>query len=425
MKNSLELNAISHSFSNPNGKKQKILDKININFVEGEIVAILGKSGSGKSTLLRIIAGLIAPDKGKVNFNYPQDDKSFGISMIFQNFALFPWLSVLENVELGLESINLPKQIIRKKALAAIDLIGLDGFESAYPKELSGGMKQRVGFARALVVEPKILLMDEPFSALDILTASNLKKDFLNIWTEVNTPLKNVIIITHSIEEAVALADRILIFGSNPGHILSELKVDQARPRDIHNPEFQIMVDKIYTQMSIAAQKRNSNSSKDNIIQHIPLVSSNQISGIIDALNNSPFKGEAKLSDLVKILNIATADIIRVAEALHLLKLANFDNDEIKLNKEGKLFATSNPEERKKLFGKHVLAHVPLAAYILNVLQSRSNKEAPEKRFITQIEDHLSLGEAASLLKIVTAWSRYGELFAYDDAKKIFSLNNP
>lgn len=422
-----EISAVSHSFNKPDGKRQKILEKINIDFAQNEIVAILGKSGSGKSTLLRIIAGLITPDKGKVNFNYPLDEKSFGISMIFQNFALFPWLTVLENVELGLEAMNLPKEVIRKKALQAIDLIGLDGFESAYPKELSGGMKQRVGFARALVVEPKILLMDEPFSALDILTANNLKKDFLNIWISNDTPLKNVVIVTHSIEEAVFMADRILIFGSNPGRILTEVKVGQARPRDLHDPEFQKMVDGIYAQMSIAAQNRlSSNDRKDeDITRHLPMVSSNQISGIMDTLNNKIFKGNAKLADLVKNLNIPVLEIMKVAEALHLLKFATFNDDEIKLSKEGKLFAKANLEERKQMFGRHVLMYVPLAAFILNILKERANNEAPDRRFISQIEDHLAPVEATALLKVVIGWGRYGELFAYDDVKKMFSLKNP
>ena len=222
--NLIELLSVTQSFAKDDSQNQKILDQINFNVKDGEILAIVGKSGCGKSTLLRIIAKLINPSRGKVNFNYEANDKTFDISMIFQSFALFPWLTVLENVELGLEAMNIPAAERRKKALEAIDLIGLDGFESAMPRELSGGMKQRVGFARALVVNPKVILMDEPFSALDILTSNSLKNDFLDLWVAKKTGLKAVIIVTHSIEEAVMMADRVLILASNPGRVVSELK---------------------------------------------------------------------------------------------------------------------------------------------------------------------------------------------------------
>ena len=250
--NLIELSSITQSFTKPDGHIQKILDQISFNVKEREILAILGKSGCGKSTLLRIIAGLVKPSRGKVKYNNETTDKTFGISMIFQSFALFPWLTVLENVELGLEAMDIPRMERRKKALEAIDLIGLDGFESAMPRELSGGMKQRVGFARALVVEPQVMLMDEPFSALDILTSDTLKNDFLDLWVAKKTNLKSVIIVTHSIEEAVMMADRVLILASNPGRVVSELKINLSRPRHAHTPEFQELVDQIYSKMSEA-----------------------------------------------------------------------------------------------------------------------------------------------------------------------------
>ncbi|MBY4871434.1 MULTISPECIES: ABC transporter ATP-binding protein, partial [Burkholderia] len=197
-----------------------VLDDANLSLREGEIVGLLGRSGSGKSTLLRIIAGLIEPTGGEVTYlGKPLRGPAEGVAMVFQTFALFPWLTVLQNVEAGLEALGVGARERRERALAAIDLIGLDGFENAYPRELSGGMRQRVGFARALVVDPTILLMDEPFSALDVLTAETLRTDLLDLWTQGRMPIKSVLIVTHNIEEAVFMCDRILVLSSNPGRV--------------------------------------------------------------------------------------------------------------------------------------------------------------------------------------------------------------
>src|SRR5271170_6184752 len=235
----LEIDSVRQAFPRPDGGQLLVLDDINLKLEEGEIVALLGRSGSGKSSLLRLVAGLARPTAGSLSYlGQPIAGPAPGISMVFQSFALFPWLTVLENVELGLEALRLPNAEIRQRALAAIDLIGLDGYESAYPRELSGGMRQRVGFARALVVHPNILLMDEPFSALDVLTAETLRTDFLDLWAEGRMPIKGVILVTHNIEEAVLMCDRILVFGSNPGRILSEIKVTLPQPRNRLDPSF-------------------------------------------------------------------------------------------------------------------------------------------------------------------------------------------
>src|SRR6202140_445989 len=232
----LSVENVCKSFPKPDGGELVVLDGVNLTLVAGQIVGLLGRSGSGKSTLLRLIAGLAQPIAGCAS----------GIAMVFQSFALFPWLTVYENVALGLEAQRMAKAAIRKRSLAAIDLIGLDGFESAYPRELSGGMRQRVGFARALVVHPDILLMDEPFSALDVLTAETLRTDFLDLWSEGRAPIKGVILVTHNIEEAVLMCDRILVFGSNPGRILSEISVSLPQPRNTLDPRFRAIIDRVY-----------------------------------------------------------------------------------------------------------------------------------------------------------------------------------
>src|ERR1700746_90669 len=228
----LDVHALRQLFRRADGGELLVLDGIELQLAQGQIVGLLGRTGSGKSTLLRLIAGLAEPSEGTVTYLGARGTGvGAGIAMVFQSFALFPWLTVLENVQLGLEALGLPEAEIRQRALAAIDLIGLDGYESAYPRELSGGMRQRVGFARALVVHPNILLMDEPFSALDVLTAETLRTDFLDLWSEGQLPIKAVILVTHNIEEAVLMCDRILLFGSSPGRILSEIQVRLSQPR--------------------------------------------------------------------------------------------------------------------------------------------------------------------------------------------------
>src|ERR1700694_4499268 len=247
----LQCTDIRKAFPKPDGAELLVLEGMNLEVHEGQIVGLLGRSGSGKSTLLRLIAGLSEPTSGKVTYmGHPIAGPAPGITMVFQSFALFPWLTVFENVALGLEAQRLPRADIRKRSLAAIDLIGLGGLASPSPRELSGGMRQRVGFARALVVHPNILLMDEPFSALDVLTAETLRTDFLDLWPEGRMPIKGVILVTHNIEEAVLMCDRILVFGSNPGRILSEIKVSLPQPRNRLDPSFRELVERIYVEMT-------------------------------------------------------------------------------------------------------------------------------------------------------------------------------
>lgn len=427
--NLIEVLSVTQSFAKSDGQSQKTLDKINFNLKDGEVLAILGKSGCGKSTLLRIIADLIVPTKGKVKFNHKMDDKSFGISMIFQNFALFPWLTVLENVELGLEVLDISAQDRRKKALEAINLIGLDGFESAMPRELSGGMKQRVGFARALVVGSAVLLMDEPFSALDVLTSDTLKNDFLDLWIGKKTGLKSVIIVTHSIEEAVMMADRVLILASNPGRIVSELKVTLDRPRNFQSQEFHNMVDKIYSKMASAGKEATDDQQKKakgpSITEHLIFSSPNQLAATTAVLVSSPYNGSGDLAELVKTLHIKTFDVIHIAEALSTLKLATVADGNIKLTKIGKNFAEGGVDERKTIFAKQLLTNVPLASYILKVLNGRPDNKAPKLRFQTHLEDQLPHDQAVQALKAIILAGRYAEIFSYDDNKQMFSLDNP
>jgi NitT/TauT family transport system ATP-binding protein len=398
--------------------------------VAGQIVGLLGRSGSGKSTLLRLIAGLSEPSAGTLAFRgEPIAGCASGIAMVFQSFALFPWLTVFENVALGLEAQRLPKADIRKRSLAAIDLIGLDGFESAYPRELSGGMRQRVGFARALVVHPNILLMDEPFSALDVLTAETLRTDFLDLWSEGRMPIKGVILVTHNIEEAVLMCDRILVFGSNPGRILSEIKVSLPQPRNRLDPSFRELVERIYVEMTARPQggpsARQERFPGLGIGSQFPQVSSNLLAGLMEAVAAAPFKGTADLPKIASDLQMEIDELFPVAETLQMLRFAELEGGDLKLTAEGLAFAHADLDERKRIFLRHLLTYVPLAAHIRRVLDERASHSARKSRFIDELEDFMSEEAADQTLRAVLRWARYAEAFAYDDENAMFSLENP
>ncbi len=424
----LEVQALRQSFPRADGGEHLVLDGVDLTLLQGQIVGLLGRTGSGKSTLLRLIAGLAQPAAGTVTYlGKPVDAPAEGIAMVFQSFALFPWLTVLENVQLGLEALGLPDQEIRKRALAAIDLIGLDGYESAFPRELSGGMRQRVGFARALVVHPNILLMDEPFSALDVLTAETLRTDFLELWGDGKLPIKGVIIVTHNIEEAVLLCDRILLFSTNPGRIISEIAVELKQPRNRLDPQFRDLVEKIYVAMTAHTPAPLSIGAGPATTMNtvLPRVSANLLSGLMETLAAAPFNGKADLPVLADELHMDFDELFPVAESLQMLRLAEVEGGDIKLTDIGKQFTELGTDDRKKLFQRQLLSYVPLAAHIRHVLQERANHTAPKSRFVDELEDHMTSEDAELTLRAVIAWGRYAEVFAYDDDSSMFSLENP
>jgi NitT/TauT family transport system ATP-binding protein len=421
----LDIHGLRHTFPKADGGDLLVLDGIELQIAQGQIVGLLGRTGSGKSTLLRLIAGLAQPSDGSVTYlGQPVLGPAPGIAMVFQGFALFPWLTVLENVQLGLEALGLPEAEIRKRALAAIDLIGLDGYESAYPRELSGGMRQRVGFARALVVHPNILLMDEPFSALDVLTAETLRTDFLDLWGDGKLPIKGVILVTHNIEEAVLMCDRILLFSNNPGRIIREIGVDLPQPRNRLDPQFRDLVEKIYVAMT--ARTPNALAGRQITINTVlPRVSANLFSGLIETLAAEPYRGKADLPVLADELHMEGDELFPVTEAMQMFHFAEVEGGDIKLTDTGKQFAELGTDDRKKLFQKQLLAYIPLATHVRRVLQERANHAAPKSRFLDELEDHMSTDDAEHTLRAVTAWGRYAEAFAYDDDSGMFSLENP
>jgi NitT/TauT family transport system ATP-binding protein len=426
----LQCSEVRKAFPKPDGAELLVLEGMNLELREGQIVGLLGRSGSGKSTLLRLIAGLAEPSAGSLNYMGKRIvGPAPGIAMVFQSFALFPWLTVFENVALGLEAQRMSRPEIRTRSLAAIDLIGLDGFESAYPRELSGGMRQRVGFARALVVHPNILLMDEPFSALDVLTAETLRTDFLDLWSEGRMPIKGVVLVTHNIEEAVLMCDRILVFGSNPGRILSELKVTLPQPRNRLDPSFRELVEKIYVEMTArpagATPGRQERFPGLGIGSVLPQVSSNLLAGLMEAVAAAPFNGVADLPKIASDLQMEIDELFPVGETLQMLRFAVLEGGDITLMEDGLAFAHADLDERKRIFMRHLLTYVPLAAHVRRVLDERASHSARKSRFIDELEDFMSEEDADRTLRAVVRWGRYAEAFAYDDENAMFSLENP
>lgn len=429
----LKLQDVKKSFKMTEGQQLLAIDNVNFTMKPGEIVALLGKSGSGKSTLMRIIAGLVPPSGGEVYYrNKLVQSPVQGISMVFQNFALLPWLTVLQNVELGLEALGIPSEERRTRALKAIDMIGLDGFESAYPKELSGGMKQRVGFARALVVNPDLLLMDEPFSALDVLTAENLRSDLLELWHSDETPLNGMILVTHAIEEAVFMADRVLIFSANPGSIRSELSIDLPHPRDPNALKFQKLVDEIYRLMTTTKASLVEETGSKQIVSKFKNIGISyclpdaNVSTLVGLIENLGFQEEkVDLPELASEIKLEANDLLPLLEALEILDFAFISGGDIQLTEAGKLFAKADLQTQKKLFAEHLKKYIPLVQHICNVLAEKHNHKVSEERFLSKLEDFFSEKEAERVLTTVIDWGRYAELFAYDYDTGFLSLENP
>jgi NitT/TauT family transport system ATP-binding protein len=426
----VEVRGLKHVYGGSRGGQGLVvLEDVDLTLRAGEIVGLLGRSGSGKSTLLRSIAGLITPTAGEVTLrDVPGDDSAHGVAMVFQSFALFPWLTVQKNVELGLEAQGVPADVRRKRSLAAIDLIGLDGFENAYPKELSGGMRQRVGLARALVVQPSILLMDEPFSALDVLTAETLRTDLLDLWGEGRMPIRSILLVTHNIEEAVLMCDRILVFSSNPGRVIAEIKVELPQPRARLDPAFRALVDDIYARMTARPKgppAREGAFPGTGLGMALTHVNTNTLAGMIETLAAAPYDGKGDLADLARELQMEADELLPLAETLQLMRFAEIAGREIRLTAAAKRYDAADVDARKQIFAQQLIAYVPLAAHIRRVLDDRASHQAPASRFRDELEDFMSEAYAEETMDAIITWGRYAEIFAYHEDDDRFSLDDP
>lgn len=410
----IEVDQVSKMFGT-SAEPVPVLDDVSLVVRPGEIVALLGKSGSGKSTLLRCIAGLIEPSEGAVRYQGSRlTGPNPGTAMVFQSFALLPWLTVRQNVELGLEARLVPPAERRVRAEGAIDLIGLDGFEDAYPKELSGGMRQRVGLARALVVSPDVLLMDEPFSALDVLTAENLRGELLELWGSETFPIRAIVLVTHNIDEAVTLADRVLILGQKPGRIIAELTIDLPRPRDRHAPEFEAVVERIYAAMaggqeSAGAERRGPATPAS---APLPRVSVDALSGFAEILAAS---GPTQLGETASDLGLEVRDLLPLVDALVMLGFAELAKDgHVALSAEGKEFADAQIQVSKQIFARAALGRAPLVRLIANALDKAPTRTLGRGFFADILRRSFTDAEIDQQLDIAFDWGGYAEQFGYD-----------
>lgn len=419
----ISVNNVSKDFLSNDGKKLKVLENVSLELQHGEIVAILGKSGSGKSTLLRTIAGLITPTSGVVKSNgVDLQGINKTVGMVFQSFALLPWLTIAANVELGLQARAVATKERKAKALAILDLIGLDGFESAYPKELSGGMRQRVGFARALVTEPAALLMDEPFSALDVLTAENLRTELMFLWEKADFPTKTICIVTHNIEEAILLADRVLVLGTNPGHIKSEVKINLPRPRKRNNLAFENYVDEIYSLLTGNEKTTSLNNSvkKNPFNTLLPEVNIGGLAGLLELIY--AHDGEIELADLATELLFEVDDLLPLLDAASMLKMISLEAVTGKITQIGRAWHSADIQTSKEIFAKLALENVPLISTIYNTLKQTNEGKISNEFFLNLLHRNLSKEKAIAQLEIAIDWGRYAELFDYDSNGNKFFL---
>jgi NitT/TauT family transport system ATP-binding protein len=394
------------------GSQLTVLEDINLTVKEGEFISILGPSGAGKSTLLRILSGLIKPTSGKILYHgKPQSEANPSIAMVFQSFALFPWLTVLENVEVGLKAKGVERELAREKAIKMLDLVGLDGFEDAYPRELSGGMKQRVGIARALAIEPEILFMDEPFSALDILTADNLRNELIRLWMERKLPIKSIIFVTHNIEEAVFLSDRAVILSHNPATIRAEITINMPHVRNKNLKEFKLMVDDIFAILTRPKVEAPFMLRKERY-QFLPHAKVGAIAGLLELVLSKG--GIVDISELTSDLGLEVDDVFPLIEAAAFLGFASVKEGDIKLTDVGFNFSRSDLLEKKVIFREMALKNIQLINQIYQVLTKTEKKRMSEDFFIEILENHFTKDEAWNQLEIAIDWGRYAELFAYD-----------
>jgi NitT/TauT family transport system ATP-binding protein len=427
---------VDKRFPLPGGKGEfTALSDVSLSVHGGEVLALLGRSGSGKSTLLRIMAGLIPPSSGHVTSDgEPVVGANPDVAMVFQTFALLPWLTVLENVELGLEARGIHRTNRVRRALNAVDLVGLDGFEGAYPRELSGGMKQRVGCARAFAIEPKVLFMDEPFSALDVLTAENLRSEIDQLWNAGNFPSKSILLVTHNIEEAVILADRVIVLGSSPGHVRGEVKIELTRPHNRADTRFAEIVDHLYTVMTnpditIAATgspqaAAGASPRSSPFSQPLPHVRPGGISGMLQLIAEHGAQTEdiAHLSDR---LSITADDLLAQLEAAVLLKFAEITDGDVALTARGRAFAASTIQSGKEIFRGQLLECVRLFDAIVRTLEGKKDGTMRVDFFLDLWDEYFPAAEVQRQFATAVDWARFAELFEYDSLEGALHLPSP
>jgi NitT/TauT family transport system ATP-binding protein len=423
----IQAEGIEKYYAQPSENRIQVIAPTNLKIVPGEILALLGPSGSGKSTMLRMLSGLSRPSAGNVYWHgKPIAETEINVSIVFQSFALFPWLTVLENVEAPLQARGVNPEIRRERSLAMLDTVGLAGFEAAFPKELSGGMRQRVGFARALVVEPEVLFMDEPFSALDVLTAENLRSELLELWAKKTMPTKAVFLVTHNIEEAVLLADRIIVLGRNPGHIRTDFRVQIPQPRDRKAEAFTQLVDYIYkvlTRPDEAPAEAPDHQPKvrdqrQMRYQMLPHARPGGIAGLLELVIDKG--GRDDIYRLADDLAFEIDDLLPIVDAAQLLGFLKIEEGDAVITESGEHFANSEILRQKELFREAALENVLLLRQICRALETKSDHTVPEEFFLDMLDEQFSEDECLRQLETAITWGRYAELFDFDSSRRRF-----
>jgi len=423
---------IEKYYAQPSQNRIQVISPTDLFIVPGEIVALLGPSGSGKSTMLRMLSGLSRPSGGQVYWHgRPISEAEINVSIVFQSFALFPWLTVLQNVEAPLQARAVEPDERRTRSMRMLDTVGLDGFESAYPKELSGGMKQRVGFARALVVEPEVLFMDEPFSALDVLTAENLRSELLELWAKKTMPTRCVFIVTHNIEEAVLLADRIIVLGRNPGHIRTDFRVQISQPRDRKSDAFTQLVDYIYKVLTrpdvapteapdhqvVGPRVRDQRQMK---YQMLPHARPGGVAGLLELLLDKG--GRDDIYRLADDLAFEIDDLLPIVDAAQLLGFLKVEEGDASITDRGAEFGNSEILRQKEIFRDAALENILLLRQIRRALEAKSDHTVPEDFFLDMIDEQFSEEESQRQIETAVTWGRYGEIFDFDAARRRFVM---
>ncbi len=424
--------AVEKFYLQPDGNRIEVIAPVDLDVDPGKIITLLGPSGCGKSTLLRILTGLSKPSSGEVLWHgQPISAQNAGVSIVFQSFALFPWLTVLDNVEAPLEARGVPAMDRHKRALRILDTVGLDGFESAYPKELSGGMKQRVGFARALVVEPEVLFMDEPFSALDVLTAESLRNELLELWLSQKMPTKAIFIVTHNIEEAVLLADRVIVLGRNPARVRADFPVELSRPRDRKSQRFVELVDYIYKIMTqpdlaLAVPGATAAAAQKPVRQKYQMIPHARVGGIAGLLELLQDRGgKEDLYRLAEDLIMDAEDLLPIIEASVLLGFATLKEGDVEITAEGTHFAEADILSRKILFRQAALRHVVILQQIDSILHAKNDHSISEEFFYDILDEHFSQDEVERQFETAMNWGRYAEIFDFDRESHRLILAEP
>ena len=445
----IEAVAVEKSYPQKDGTRIQVVGTTNLAIESGKIIALLGPSGCGKSTLLRILTGLSQPSSGNLLWHgKPLNGQTPNVAIVFQSFALFPWLTVIQNVEAPLEAKGVPEVERRKRALKALDTVGLDGFETAYPKELSGGMKQRVGFARALVVEPEVLFMDEPFSALDVLTAENLRNELLELWLTKKMPTSAIFIVTHNIEEAVMLADRVMVLGRNPARVRSDFNIRLKHPRDRKSPRFVELVDYVYKVMTEPdtehtlpdaettaeiilppggltkdAFKKQEAPIRTARYQMLPHARVGGIAGLLELLRDRG--GREDLFRLSEELVMDVEDLLPILEACVLLGFALLKEGDVQITPQGMAFADADIQRRKVLFRQASLEHVTILKQIDSILKRKADHSINDEFFHDILDEHFAEDEVQRQFETAMNWGRYAEIFDYDREKNLLIQTEP